>query len=241
MSDSWASRVEQEIVYGFRSRRGVRAGGRRVAKSGHHGGGTIETRVVCVAVRRGDSARRRLAEILMRQGVSRRRVELVRTIDARRRKGAHRGFIRNRSFRTREQGGGKSQRVSNVYRNTTPLWRPPCKPPPRARSNPTTTPSSVPLTGTAAGKPTELIIFIIGGVCYRETKVCEQFNASRAGVSVVVGPVRRSPRAFIDDLLRAQNAVGGPTHEKTHVTTSAMAIASIRIHRRLRPPTPSAA
>ena len=64
-------------------------------------------------------------------------------------------------------------------------------------------------TGTAAGKPTELIIFIIGGVCYEETKVCEQFNASRAGVSVGRRRIDDAHRgAFIDDLLRAQDADG---------------------------------
>jgi hypothetical protein len=64
-------------------------------------------------------------------------------------------------------------------------------------------------TGAAAGKPTELIIFIVGGVCYEETKVCEQFNASRSGVSVVVGgSTTLTARSFIDDLLRAQDADG---------------------------------
>ena len=56
---------------------------------------------------------------------------------------------------------------------------------------------------------TELIVFIIGGICYEETKVCEQFNALKTGVTVVLGgSTVLNARAFVDDLRKLQEAGG---------------------------------
>ena len=153
-----------------------------------------------------------LTEILMRQGVSRRRVGLVRTILTLAGEKARTGdLFGNRSFLGRaSKVVGSLKGVENVYTQHSPLLastvQAAAKGALKSDDYPFVGPSP---TGTAAGKPTELIIFIIGGVCYEETKVCEQFNASRAGVSVVVGgSTTLTARAFIDDLLRAQDADG---------------------------------
>jgi vacuolar protein sorting-associated protein 45 len=153
-----------------------------------------------------------LTEILMRQGVSRRRVGLVRTIVTLAGEKTRTGdLFGNRSFLGRaSKVVGSLKGVENVYTQHSPLLastiQAAAKGALKSDDYPFVGPSP---TGAAAGKPTELIIFIVGGVCYEETKVCEQFNASRSGVSVVVGgSTTLTARSFIDDLLRAQDADG---------------------------------
>jgi vacuolar protein sorting-associated protein 45 len=57
-----------------------------------------------------------------------------------------------------------------------------------------------------AMKPTEIIIFIVGGVTYEESKIISQFNALGSGVRCVVGgSVVLSAKSFIRDLTRLQD------------------------------------
>ena len=182
-----------------RSRRGVRAGGRRVAKSEHHGGGTIETRVVvCVAVRRGDDARRGFDgdfNAAGRQSSSGR--TRAHNLDARRRKRAHRGFIREPFVsRTREQGGGKSQGCrKRLHATLAPLRRPPCKPPHegRARSNPTTTPSSAPPRREPPRANPPNSSFSSSAACVTRKPRCANNSTRLAPASTVVKPADRRP------------------------------------------------
>lgn len=153
-----------------------------------------------------------LTEILMQQGVSRSRIGLVRTILKHGGEAARTGdLFGNRSFLGRaSKVVGSLKGVENVYTQHQPLLsstiQSAAKGSLKNEDYPFVGPSP---NGAAAAKPTELIVFIIGGICYEETKVCEQFNALKTGVTVVLGgSTVLNARAFVDDLRKLQEAGG---------------------------------
>jgi vacuolar protein sorting-associated protein 45 len=153
-----------------------------------------------------------LTEILMQQGVSRARIGLVRTVLKHGGEAARTGdLFGNRSFLGRaSKVVGSLKGVENVYTQHQPLLSSTIQAAAKGSLKSEDYPFIGPApNGVAVGKPTELIVFIIGGICYEETKVCEQFNALKTGVTVVLGgSTVLNARAFVDDLQKLQE-VGG--------------------------------
>ena len=151
-----------------------------------------------------------LTEILMQQGVSRVKIGLVRTLLKHGGETTRTGdLFGNRSFLGRaSKVVGSLKGVENVYTQHQPLLsstiQTAAKGALKQEDYPFVGPSP---NATAAGKPTELVVFIVGGLCYEEAKIVAQFNALNTGCHVVLGgSTVLNARAFVNDLLRLQDA-----------------------------------
>lgn len=206
-----ASQVEQEVVCGT-----DRAGAFAQVVDALRNPALLEEerlKLVLLFALRYEKEQNQIADltgILMQHGISRARIGLVRTILKHGGEAARTGdLFGNRSFLGRaSKVVGSLKGVENVYTQHSPLIsstiQAAAKGALKQEDYPFVGPSP---NGAAAGKPTELVIFIVGGVCYEETKVCAQFNALNTGCHVVVGgSTVLNARSFVDDLLELQNA-----------------------------------
>ena len=150
-----------------------------------------------------------LIQTLMSQGVSGARLNLVRTIIKHGGEAARTGdLFGNRSFLGRaSKVVGSLKGVENVYTQHQPLLSSTIQ----AAAKGSLKPEDYPFVGAQpapnAAKPTELIVFIVGGACYEEAKIVAQFNALNSGVSVLLGgSTILNARTFIKNMLQIQES-----------------------------------
>lgn len=149
-----------------------------------------------------------LTEVLMRQGVSRAKIGLVRTILKHAGEAMRTGdLFGNRSFLGRaSKVVGSLKGVENVYTQHQPLLSSTVQSAAKGSLKTDDYPYVGPSPPPGAVKPTEIIIFIVGGLTYEESKIISQFNALGSGVRCVVGgSVVLSAKSFIRDLTRLQD------------------------------------
>jgi len=150
-----------------------------------------------------------LIQTLMSQGVSGAKLNLVRTLIKFGGEAARTGdLFGNRSFLGRaSKVVGSLKGVENVYTQHQPLLSSTIQ----AAAKGSLKLEEYPFIGSqpapGVSKPTEIIVFIVGGACYEEAKIVAQFNALNSGVSVLLGgSTILNARKFQDDLLRMQES-----------------------------------